>query len=102
MTAFRYLDTAERFDEELLEILTPLEGEKVAQAEEPHPSSGALARLKKTPLDEVRERIAKRAESSSRTRTGGDPEARALLAEIVTPEKTAAVEDFLEAAGKEH
>lgn len=94
MADFRYLENAMRFDDELLELLSSEGAEKVAE-EVVHPSSGGLARIKqRTPLDDVRDVIA-------RKKGGGDPESKALLASIVTPEKTAELEAFLRDAAPE-
>lgn len=100
MPDFRYHDAAEQFDAELLGTLADhaREHETKVAAEEAAArshSDGALERIGKTPLDNVREAIARK-----KAKVSPDPAARALLADIVTPEKTAAVDAFL-GTGKE-
>lgn len=72
MPEFRYHEKAAEFEDELRTALS--ESEKAAEAPKDHPSSGALQRMKRTALDDVKDVIARRQK---------DPQAAALLGDVL-------------------
>ncbi len=95
MSGFRYHEEACKLEESMLEMLSfDSNGEKIAM--EPaehrdHPSTGAIARIaaKRTPLEEVQAVLAAKRM---------DPASAAVLHDVITPEKKASLDAFLDEA----